>query len=145
MIRKAEIGDIEALSRLCAETLPEQWSADSFKAEINKNSVVLCAVKASEIIAFAVTAVSFEEGYLDLIAVRSDYRRRGIARELLAATEAELKARGATHIVLDVRVSNDAVRLYESCGYTTLCTRRDFYSNPREDGYTMTKNLGEAK
>ncbi len=143
--RNAEIGDIESLVRLCAEALPERWSAESFAAELDKKSVILCACDEGHVVGFSVTAVSFDEGYLDLIAVSEDYRRQGIARGLLSATEAELINRGVTHIVLDVRCSNAAAELYKACGYTTLCTRRDFYSNPREDGYTMTKELGETK
>lgn len=144
-IRNAAKADIESLVALCAETLPEKWSAESFSAEFEKNSVVLCAADDGEIIGFAVTAVSFDEGYLDLIAVSEKYRRQGIARRLLNATEHELIIRGATHAVLDVRESNDAVKFYKACGYKVLCTRRDFYSNPRENAFTMTKELGENK
>ncbi len=143
-VRNAAKEDIPRLVSICADTLPEKWSHDSFSAEFDKNSLILCAECDNEIIAFAVTAVSFDEGYLDLIAVCDNYRRQGIARLMLNETEQILKSMSVTRIVLDVRVSNPAVELYKNCGFKTLCARRDFYSNPREDAFTMQKEIGEA-
>ena len=93
-IRNAAKADIESLVALCAETLPEKWSAESFGAEFEKNSVVLCAADDGEIIGFAVTAVSFDEGYLDLIAVSEKYRRQGIASALTSRLAMEILKRG---------------------------------------------------
>ena len=141
-VRNVTRDDIASLVALCAENLPEKWSDSSFLSELDKGSVILCASDGDEIIAFAVATVSFDEAYLDLIAVNADYRRRGGARRLLSDIEDALRIRGVTRIVLDVRCSNTAVKLYEACGFRTLCTRRDFYANPREDGFTMQKELG---
>ncbi len=143
-VRLADKSEIDRLVELCAQNLTEKWSRQSFETEFDRNSVILCADDDGTVIGFSVTCVSFDEGYLDLVAVSPDYRRQGIARQLLVNTERELKSRGVTHIVLDVRISNPAVELYKSCGYATLCTRRDFYSNPREDAFTMQKEIGEV-
>ncbi len=143
IIRKAEIGDIESLVRLCSDTLPEKWSHESFASEFKKGSVILCAEADGKIIAFCVTTVSFDDGYLDLIAVSSDYRRNGIAKAMLLETERLLN--NCSRIILDVRVSSGAVLLYEACGYKTVCTRKDFYQNPREDAFTMIKEIGEGQ
>ncbi len=140
-VRNAFRSDIEALVKLCAEALPEKWSVESFSAEFDKSSVILCALDGDRIIGFSVTAVSFEEGYLELIAVNKCYRRQGIARRFIVKTEQLLKERGVIRILLDVRCSNDAALLYKACGYTVVCTRRNFYSNPREDAFTMQKEL----
>ena len=56
-------------------------------------------------------------GYVEILAVRADRRRRGIARALLLRSFAALAAAGAQAVELRVVGSNDAGRrLYESAG-----------------------------
>lgn len=52
------------------------------------------------------------------IMVASSFRRRGVARALLAALEREARARGRTTLHLDTFAHQDATRLYEECGWT---------------------------
>ena len=141
-VRNAAYEDAARLAELCAENIPQPWSESSFAAEFDKGSVMLCACEDNRIIGFAATAVSFDEGYLELIAVDRAYRRGGYGTFLLRETEAALADRGVSRVVLDVRCSNTAaIELYKKCGYGIVCTRRDFYGQPREDAYTMTKDL----
>ncbi len=140
--RCAVEGDIPRLSQLSGECGSDRWGEDAFLPEFKKNSVVMCCELDDNIVAFAVVGVSYEEGYLHLVATDSAYRNLGIATRLLAECERECAAKGAEKILLDVRVSNiNAVNLYKKLGYTTLCTRKSFYSHPTEDGFTMAKEL----
>lgn len=62
------------------------------------------------------------------------FRRRGLARRLVQ----ELKKQEPGDLFLEVRPSNHAARkLYESEGFTPLVVRRDYYSDPREDGIVL--------
>jgi ribosomal protein S18 acetylase RimI-like enzyme len=58
-------------------------------------------------------------GYTEDIAVRRPWRRRGLARALIAQSLAALKQRGMTAAALGVDAENPtgALRLYESLGF----------------------------
>jgi ribosomal protein S18 acetylase RimI-like enzyme len=57
-------------------------------------------------------------GHLYDLYVRADARGRGVGRELIAAVGERLKARGATHLSLDVALANDSARrLYERLSF----------------------------
>jgi ribosomal-protein-alanine N-acetyltransferase len=65
------------------------------------------------------------------LVVRPDYLRRGIARALLAAAEAEAGERGCRELRLEVRPDNlPAIRLYRKDGYAVTGKSGKFY----EDG-----------
>jgi len=78
------------------------------------------AVCGSEIVgAVSVWDISDERAATENIFVVEPYRRKNIARELLATAFDELKRRGKKMATLSVRGTNaPAIRLYLSCGYT---------------------------
>ncbi len=134
--------EISCLSQLSGECGSDRWSEDAFLPEFKKGSVIMCCECDKTVVAFAVVGVSFDEGYLHLVATHPDFRKQGIASRLLAECEEKCRAKGVEKILLDVRVSNiTAVSLYQSLGYSTLCTRKNFYSHPTEDGFTMVKEF----
>ena len=58
-------------------------------------------------------------GYTEGISVRRSYRRRGLARAMIAASLRTLKAHGMTESALNVDAESltGAMRLYEACGF----------------------------
>ncbi len=63
--------------------------------------------------------------YVDALAVRDDWRRRGVARTLLATADHQARRDRATGVALDTGLANAAARaLYERCGYTRGALRR---------------------
>jgi [ribosomal protein S18]-alanine N-acetyltransferase len=68
------------------------------------------------------------EAELLRIAVSPEVRRQGLARRLLAASEAFLEQEGIDVFHLEVRTSNHPARaLYESMGWTLQRTRKAYY------------------
>jgi GNAT superfamily N-acetyltransferase len=61
-------------------------------------------------------------GYTEFISVRRPYRRRGLARALIAESLRAQRARGMTESALFVDAENvsGATRLYEECGFRTV-------------------------
>lgn len=61
-------------------------------------------------------------GYTEFISVRRPWRRRGLARALIAASFPLLRARGMTDAALSVDTENTsgALRVYESCGFRSV-------------------------
>ncbi len=63
--------------------------------------------------------VAFKGSHIDQFYVRGDQRGKGLAAKLMAAAEAELKARGITKGELDVSPGNERARaFYSKCGWT---------------------------
>lgn len=70
-------------------------------------------------------------GHLSSIAVAPSAAGKGIGRHLLAAAEAEARARGCARLRLEVRPDNPAARkLYAAEAYRRFATVADYY----EDG-----------
>jgi mycothiol synthase len=77
-----------------------------------------------------------KRGYTEFISVRRPWRRRGLARALIAATFPLFRARGMTEAALGVDVDNTsgALRVYESCGFRPIgrsSTYRKPFDRPR--------------
>ena len=72
-----------------------------------------------------------KRGYTESISVRRPWRRRGLARALIAASFPLLRARGMTEAALGVDTENasGALRVYESCGFVPV-SRTATYRKP---------------
>ena len=70
-------------------------------------------------------------GYTEHISVRRPWRRRGLARALIAASFPLLRARGMTEAALGVDTENTsgALRVYEACGFRPV-NRTTTYRKP---------------
>jgi ribosomal-protein-alanine N-acetyltransferase len=73
------------------------------------------------------------------LGVDPGHRRKGIAKELMALGENEMRNRGVASMHLEVGVTNDAaIELYTSLGYETLREMSEYYSWG-EDALAMKK------
>lgn len=70
--------------------------------------------------------ISGEEELL-LIAVHPAHRGCGLGRKLMEHFEQDARSRGAAQMFLEMRSNNPAERLYRSCGYLPVGTRKDYY------------------
>lgn len=79
------------------------------------------------------------------IGVARDYRGNGFGRELVKHFLRECNKKQALDAWLEVRVSNaNAIALYESMGFVTIETRKDYYplAEGKEDALIMKIELG---
>lgn len=82
------------------------------------------------------------EAELLRVAVEPSRRGQGLARELLAACEAELAEAGIRDLHLEVRVSNAAARaLYAGSGWRDAGLRKGYYRDG-EDAALYAKRIG---
>jgi len=72
-----------------------------------------------------------KRGYTESISVRRPYRRRGLARALIAASFVKLREHGMTEAALAVDTENvtGALRVYEGCGFVPVA-RTTTYRKP---------------
>ena len=74
------------------------------------------------------------------IAVHPDYRRQGIANQLILTLIQLLTEHGSHCLMLEVRVSNEpAISVYQNLGFAEVGIRKNYYRNPREDALILRK------
>jgi ElaA protein len=84
--------------------------------EHDETALHLVAVDDDRVVATARVVIDGETAKLGRVAVAPNARRRGIASRLIAACEAEARARGARRVALAAQTG--ALALYERAGYT---------------------------
>ena len=140
-LSEADLDQAAALERVCFGS--QAWSRESLaRAAADENALYLVLKEDAILVGYCGVWLSFEEGEIMNVAVRSDFRRRGCAAELLRALLARAGERGASRFFLEVRQGNlPAVRLYESLGFEKIGIRKNFYSDPKEDALILRKEL----
>lgn len=136
----AAAAEIEAA---CFDDRP--WTAEQFFEELSLDfSRTFLAYDEGRAVGFVNMWLTPPMAVINNIAVIAPFRRRGIAAELIGAALSECV--GCSSLTLEVRVSNAAaIALYERFGFSQVGRRRDFYENPTEDAFIMTKFLPKEK
>ncbi len=76
------------------------------------------------------------------VAVDPDFRRLGLASQLLGAMERRAAEESAEAIFLEVRRGNEGARaLYERDGYGQVGIRKKYYADTGEDALVLSKML----
>ncbi|CCA92808.1 MULTISPECIES: GNAT family N-acetyltransferase [unclassified Novosphingobium] len=76
---------------------------------------------------FSLSRTGFEEEELLLLAVRPEYRRRGLGRIMLNSLRESARERGAKRLLLEMRRGNPAESLYRDFGFGVIGERPDYY------------------
>ena len=140
----AHLDEIAELERICFSV---PWSRNMLAEELdNACSAFLAALDENgRVVGYAGLLVVADEGYITNVAVHPDYRRRGIAGQLLDVFENFAVGNRLAFLTLEVRESNyGAIALYGSRGYRGVGRRRNYYEHPREDAIIMTRELSDG-
>lgn len=116
----------EALAALHARafTSPPPWSAAAFAAALADPACFTLTRPGALLVGRAAAG----EAELLTLATDPGLRRQGLGRALLAAFEAEARARGATEAFLEVAEDNAAARaLYAGAGWAQVGRRPGYY------------------
>ncbi len=76
---------------------------------------------------FVLARQAADEIELLLIAVRPEFRGRGLGKTLLRQFFDTARERGATKVFLEMRANNPAENLYRAIGFTQIGQRQDYY------------------
>ena len=86
------------------------------------------------------------EIHITNLAVRPEFRRRGIARALLSHVMEGARQSGVELVFLEVRPTNlEALALYESFGFRVIGRRKGYYFDTGEDALVMEARLDECE
>ena len=131
----------------CLETLcfSDPWSEKSVASELkNPLSLWLVALDGETVAGYVGSQSVMGESDMMNIAVHPDYRRQGLAEQLVEELCKALKLGGNTCLTLEVRASNaPAISLYEKTGFSQIGLRKNYYRNPREDALILRREFGK--
>jgi ribosomal-protein-alanine N-acetyltransferase len=140
-ISNASCDDAVAIAQIEKECFSMPWSEKSLLEFIeNPSTIMLTAKSGNRLIGYVGAYLVIDQADIANVAVTSDFRRRGVAKALMAELDNQITALGLDGITLEVRASNtSAVSLYGSLGYSEIGRRRGYYRAPREDAIIMKK------
>ena len=143
-IRLAYKEDLRSMYSVEKTSFAYPWSYDSFAENFyNAFSVyVLAENEYDGVVGFGGMQIIFDEAHIMNIAVKNDFRRKGIADGMLCFMMSYAKEKGAAKMFLEVRRGNlPAQALYLKHGFNVLTVRKNYYSDNGEDSIIMTAEL----
>lgn len=134
----AHVAQVAALEAIC---FSDPWSERSVASELtNPLSLWMVGLEKEQVVGYVGSQSVEGEADMMNVAVHPDYRRRGIARDLVTHLIAALAEKGVCSLTLEVRASNaPAIALYEKMGFVQVGCRPNYYRNPKEDALILRK------
>lgn len=150
-IEPMDVGDLDEVLPIERASFQTPWSRGAFLHELRKNHVARCWVARAETVS-APAVVGYlclweigPEVHITNLAVHPEWRRRGIARALLARMLLDARHRRVRLAILEVRPTNvEARNLYESLGFRVVGRRKGYYVDTGEDALVMETDLTVA-
>lgn len=137
------LDQVAQIEQLC---FSDPWSRRMLSEHLeNECAATLVALGTDgTILGYAGLLVVLDEGYITNVAVRPDYRRQGIAGELLGVFRRFAEGNKLAFLTLEVRESNAAARaLYAKYGYKEVGVRKNYYDRPKENAILMTLEFAQ--
>ena len=138
------LDEIAALERVC---FSRPWSRNMLAEELENQCAAFLVAEDSvsgRVLGYAGLMVVADEGYITNVAVFPEYRRQGIAAQILQVFLQFAAANHLAFLTLEVRPSNAAaIALYEGFGFREVGRRRNYYDLPKEDALILTKYYTE--
>ncbi len=141
IIRKMLESDAAVVAEIEKKVFSLPWSEKSFAdAAAKEGNIYLVACEGDKIVGYVGAWGVFGEADITNVCVDPEYRKRGIANELINALIEEGRKNKIDIFFLEVRESNSAaISLYEKNGFKQISVRKNFYERPVENALVMSK------
>ena len=135
---ECHVAQVAELEMIC---FSDPWSEKSVASELNNPLALwLVAEENDRVAGYIGSQTVVGETDMMNVAVHPDFRRKGIAEELVVSLVEELKKLESHCLTLEVRASNEpAKQLYEKLGFQQVGCRKNYYRNPKEDALILRK------
>ena len=135
---ECHVAQVAELEKIC---FSDPWSEKSVASELNNPLALwLVAEENDRVAGYIGSQTVVGESDMMNVAVHPDFRRKGIAEELVVSLVEELKKLESHCLTLEVRASNEpAKQLYEKLGFQQVGCRKNYYRNPKEDALILRK------
>lgn len=136
-IQKLTPDYVSAVAEIEKRCFSNPWSETAVNAELeNHCSEIYIALVDGTAAGYANIYTVLDEMDIVRVAVLPEYRRQGIAAEMLKTVLAEKQGT----VYLDVRESNHpAISLYKFLGFVDTGVRKNYYTNPTENAILMMR------
>ena len=142
IIRKATVEDIYQIMEIEAESFSTPWSYEALETELTKNFLAeyVVIVYKNIVIGYGGVWIIYDEGHVTNIAVRKDYRGKGIGSLIVGSLVKICDSKNVKKITLEVRKSNlTAQNLYWKHGFEKEAIRKGYYKDDNEDALIMNR------
>ena len=124
----------------------DAWTVNNLRGEfMNEYSYLIGYYQDDKLVGYTCVRAMYEEAQVCNVAVLPEYRRQGIAKQLIEEMLRLSAEKGCQVCEVEVNTENTpAVELYKKCGFEVAGIRKNFYRRSRynsRDAYTMTKSL----
>jgi len=145
--RLAGPADLDGVLAVDEASFNRPWTRAMYESEfLNRDTARLYVLRlpACPVAGYIATWVIVDEVHINNLAVRPEFRNRGLGSALLAFALDDGERHGAPRATLEVRRSNEAARrLYERFGFHLAGVRRDYYTHPTEDALVLWREPRE--
>jgi ribosomal-protein-alanine N-acetyltransferase len=139
-IVRMSTNDIPDVTRIERASFATVWPSEAFYNELATNKLAHYFVGriGGRIVAYGGIWVILEDSHVTTVAVDPALRGRGLGEAMMLQLIDEGIERGAAWMTLEVRESNvSAQQLYRKYGFTTVTTRKGYYSDDNESALVM--------
>ncbi|RME25487.1 MAG: ribosomal-protein-alanine N-acetyltransferase [Deltaproteobacteria bacterium] len=143
--------EIEKVLEIERQCFQDCWPRSAFLSEVGKpwswfRLAYMEEGKETVVAGYVVAWLLPQDMHILNLAVRKEFRRRGIATSLVEDALEEFGRRGGGMAYLEVRQSNNAARrVYEKLGFRCVGRRPRYYRVGNEDALLMALRVGGAK
>lgn len=135
---------IDQMEQIEIECFSVPWSREALEEELENPYAhyVVCTDGAGNVLGYIGSRIVLDSADITNVAVRLQYRRRGIARQLVGRMLGQMAEKSVTGVLLEVRESNlPAQNCYAQAGFTVVGRRKNYYELPKEDALLMGRVL----
>ncbi len=138
--------DLERVAQIEHAVFSDPWPDDEFEDHMSeKDGGALVAEGEGGMAGYACYQVDDHKLHLTNLAVDDAFRRKSVAKQVLAHILDLALDLDCELIFLEVRVSNEAARcFYEASGFRIVDRIRRYYNSPVEDALIMTRWINQA-
>lgn len=148
VIRKMTLEDVPSVIELDHQSFSLPWPERSFRFELSSNPASRCWVAEldGKVVGMIVVWLVIDEAHVATLATHPEFRRQGIATQLLAHALRQMIGEGARSSFLEVRESNlGAQSMYRKFGYEPTGRRPRYYKDNDEDAILMNLDSLQAE
>jgi ribosomal-protein-alanine N-acetyltransferase len=146
-VRQFQPADESAISEILQHAHEAaHWPPQSYaKLAQSHGGIVLVCEAGAHVAGFIAARQAADEAEILNVAVRRDFRRKGVASALLLAAFDTFRRSSIARVFLELRESNQAARaLYERHGFVLAGRRKLYYRDPPEDALGMLRKFTDT-
>lgn len=140
-IREMTWDDLEQVVAIENDNFSAPWTETGFFTYLmREDALFLVAEEAEEILGYCGVIMAVDEGDITNVSVKKTIQGKGVGTALLKELIRQTADKGVLTLFLEVRESNQpALALYEKQGFVRMGVRKNYYTDPVEDGITMSR------